>query len=209
MLESAVLTLTSLLFVVDPWGTIPAFLVMTAGDSPQKRRHTAAKATLTATAALALFALAGSDILRLFGISLPAFRIAGGIILFIVALDMMRAQRTTQEAPGDLSEGARKEDVAITPLAIPMLAGPASLTTATLLSSQAESWPQQLLVYAAIALTGGITFVSLALAGRLYTWMGTTGIHVLSRILGLILAAISVQFVLDGLRDVGLIPAAP
>ena len=203
MIDFFLVSLTSVLFVVDPLGAVPAYLVMTAGDGADKRRFTAYKASLTVVIALGLFAVAGAQILHLFGISLPAFRIAGGLILLLVALDMMRAQRATQEGPGEVAEGTQKDDVAITPLAIPMLAGPASLSAVTVLMSRAGTWQEVGLVYLAIAVTGAITCVALASAERIYGWLGRTGIHVLSRVLGLVLAAISVQFILDGLRDAG------
>ena len=203
MFDFFLVSLTSILFVVDPLGALPAYLVMTTGDSPEKRRHAALKASITVGLALAIFAVGGTYILHLFGISLPAFRIAGGLILLLVALEMMRAQRGTQEGPGEVAEGARKEDVAITPLAIPMLAGPASLSAVSVLMSRVSTWPEMALVYSAIGVTAAVTYLVLRFAEPLYQFLGRTGIHVLSRILGLVLAAISVQFILDGLRDAG------
>lgn len=207
MWDFALTAVASILFVVDPVGTVPAYLAMTEGDSPAKRRRTAWKASVAAAALLALFAAGGKIIFRLLGLTMPAFQVAGGLILFLVALDMLRAQRPTQEQPDELSEGRAKEDVALTPLAIPMLAGPASLSTVATLMSQARDAAEAAVVYGAIGIAAAATGLTLDLAGPLHRALGKTGIHVLTRVFGLLLAAIAVQFVLDGLRAAGALPA--
>src|SRR5262245_36322706 len=142
MLDFATTAFISILFLVDPPGTVPAFMALTAKYSPAKRRKTALVASLTATLTLMGFAAVGNVVFRGLGLTLPAFQIAGGIILFMVALDMIRAQRTTQEDPEDMKESAESAesagDVAVAPLAIPMLAGPAALSTVTVLMAQAK-----------------------------------------------------------------------
>lgn len=203
MLELILTATASILFVVDPLGAVPAYLVMVESDAPTRRRQTARKASLTATGTLMLFAALGEVLLRLFGLTMAAFRIAGGVILFLVALDMIRARRATQERPDEVSEGMAKDDVAITPLAVPMLAGPAALSTVAMLTGQSENWSQAMAVYLAIALTGAVSYLTLRLAEPLYRLLGRTGIHVFSRVLGLVLAAIAVQFILDGLKAAG------
>jgi len=200
MLDFVLTTFASILFVVDPLGAVPAYLVMVESDDASRRRQTALKAALVATSTLVLFAAVGDAIFRLFGFTMPAFRIAGGIILFLVALDMIRAQRPTQEGPGEVNEGLAKDDVAVTPLGIPMLAGPAALSTVAMLMSRTETWQHAAVVYAAIVVTGIIAYGTLRLAEPLYRGLGKTGIHVFSRVLGLILTSIAVQFVLDGLK---------
>jgi multiple antibiotic resistance protein len=202
-MEEFLFRFTSLLFVVDPWGAIPAFLVMTAGDSLARRRMTAVKATLTAALVMMAFALGGSALLKMLGISMPAFRIAGGVVLFLVAIDMIRAQRPTQQSPGEIEEGRAKEDVAITPLAIPMLAGPASLGTVILLAGQAQSAAEVAGVYLSIVLVALVSLAVLLFAARFFHRLGSAGINVLSRVLGLLLTAIAVQFIIDGLADAG------
>jgi multiple antibiotic resistance protein len=197
----------SILFVVDPLGAVPAYLVMTQADDPRRRRQMAAKATLFATITLALFAAFGNGLFHLFGATMAAFRIAGGLILFLVALDMIRARRPTQEGPGEVSEGVGKEDVAFTPLGIPMLAGPAALSTVAMLTTQAKSPSQIAAVYLAILLTGLVTYLTLLLAEPLLRGLGRTGIHVFTRVLGLVLATIAVQFVLDGIKAAQFLPA--
>ena len=209
MLDFALTALASILFVVDPLGAVPTYLVMTEGDDSARRRSTALKASLAATLALAIFGAFGKALFRVFGFTMPAFQIAGGLILFLVALDMIRAQRRTREGPPEVNEGKVKEDIAITPLAIPMLAGPASLSTVAVLVSEAKDWSQALFVYGAIAVTGVVSYVSLRMAEPLHKWLGSTGIRVFSRVLGLLLAAIAVQFVLNGVRAAGLLQVKP
>lgn len=205
MLDFATTAFVSILFLVDPPGCVPAFLALTARQSPERRRRTAGVAALTATLTLAGFATVGTYLFRHLGLTLPAFQIAGGLILFLVALDFIRADRSTQESPGDLEEGVASDDVAITPLAIPCLAGPAALSTVAVLMAQANSTTQAALVYVAIGLTGATAYITLRLASPIQRRLGTTGINVLGRILGLVLAGISVQFVLDGLASAGII----
>ncbi len=200
MLDFLLTTFASILFIVDPLGAVPAYLVMVEADDPARRRQTAMKAALVATSTLVLFAAVGDAIFRLFGFTMPAFRIAGGIVLFLVALDMIRAQRPTQEGPGEVSEGVAKSDVAVTPLGIPMLAGPAALSTVAMLMSRTETWMHAAMVYSAIVVTGLVAYGTLRLAEPLYRGLGRTGIHVFSRVLGLILTSIAVQFVLDGIK---------
>jgi multiple antibiotic resistance protein len=209
MFSFALTAVASILFVVDPPGALPAYLAMTEGDDAVKRRRTARKAALAATFVLAAFAAGGHWLFGLLGLTMPAFQIAGGLILFLVALDMMRAQRPTKEGPGEVSEGRAKEDIAITPLAVPLLAGPAALSTVATLMSQAPGWVEASVIYLSIAVTGAVIFVTLRLAEPLFRLLGKTGIQVLGRILGLVLAGIAVQFVLNGLRAAGIVPEAP
>jgi len=206
MLDFSLTALMSILFLVDPPGTIPAFLALTAHYSPEKRRKTALVACVTATIILCGFALVGTYLFRYLGLTLPAFQIAGGLILFLVALDMIRAQRSTQEDPAEIEEGAAAGDVAIAPLAIPLLAGPAAMSTVAVLMSRAVDTLHSLIVFLAIGLTGFICYVTLRLAEPIQRRLGMTGIHVLGRILGLVLAGIAVQFVLNGLAAAKLIP---
>jgi multiple antibiotic resistance protein len=209
MLGFVLTALASVLFVVDPPGALPAYLAMTQGDDPAKRRRTAAKASLAAALVLAAFAAGGHGLFRLLGLTLPAFQVAGGLILFLVALDMLRAQRSTKEGPAEVNEGMAKEDVAITPLAVPLLAGPAALSTVATLMGQARGWEEALAVYLSVALTGVLTYLTLRLAEPLFRLLGRTGIQVLGRVLGLVLAGIAVQFVFNGLRAAGVVSAPP
>ena len=206
MLDFTITAFVSILFLVDPPGTIPAFLALTSNYPSAKRRKTALVACVAATITLAVFALIGTYLFRYLGLTLPAFQIAGGIILFLVALDMIRAQRSTQEDPAEMKEGTEAGDVAIAPLAIPLLAGPAALSTVAVLMSRANNVWEVGSVFLAIGLTGTVSYITLRLADPIQRRLGTTGIHVLGRVLGLVLAGIAVQFVLDGLAAAKLIP---
>jgi multiple antibiotic resistance protein len=208
MLDFATTAFVSILFLVDPPGTVPAFIALTSRFSPAKRRQTALVASAAATVILMGFAAIGNVVFQVLGLTLPAFQIAGGLVLFVVALDMIRAQRSTQEGPEEMREGAQASDVAIAPLAIPMLAGPAALSTVTVLMAQAPGSGGVAVVFLAIGLTGAVCYVTLRLAEPIQRRLGTTGVHVLDRILGLVLAGIAVQFILNGLKAADLIPPA-
>ncbi|HYH64244.1 MAG TPA: MarC family protein [Urbifossiella sp.] len=207
MLDFATTAFVSVLFLVDPPGTVPAFIALTSRFTPAKRRRTALVASVAATLILMGFAAVGNVVFRVLGLTLPAFQIAGGLVLFVVALDMIRAQRTTQEEPSDLEETSAAAEVAIAPLAIPMLAGPAALSTVTVLMAQATDTAAVGLVFGAIALTGVVCYLTLRLAEPIQRRLGKTGVHVLDRVLGLVLAGIAVQFVLNGFVAAGLIAA--
>jgi multiple antibiotic resistance protein len=204
--QFALVAFTSILFLVDPIAVIPAYLAFTRTDTVEHRRRTASLACVVAGIALLIFAAGGDLILRAFGITLPAFRIAGGLILWFVAMDMLRAERPTQEGPPEMTEGEQKQDIALTPLAVPMLAGPGAMSTVMVLSAQARTPMHSAIVYASIAVTMVISWLTLRAADRLFTRIGQTGIRVATRLMGLLLAAIAVQFVLTGIRDAQLLP---
>ena len=207
ILQFSFVCLSSIFIIVDPLATIPAFLVMTADDSEKKRRRMARQAAWTCFLVLGLFSLAGTLVFRLFGITLPAFKIAGGLILFLVAVDMLQARRSgTQEVTEERLEGAAKDEVGVTPLGIPMLGGPGAITTVMVLIEQSSHWWQAAVVYGAIAVTAFASFLILAGANRVRHFLGETGIRILMRLMGLVLTAIAVQFLLDGLMDLKLIP---
>jgi multiple antibiotic resistance protein len=206
MLDFATTAFISILFLVDPPGTVPAFMALTARYGPARRKKTALVASIVAAGTLAGFAAVGNVVFRVLGLTLPAFQIAGGLILFLVALDMIRAQRPTQEGPDEMKEGEDAAEVAVAPLGIPMLAGPAALSTVAVLMAQAHDLAEVTLVFLAIALTGVVCYFTLRLAEPIQRRLGTTGIHILGRILGLVLAGIAVQFVLNGLKAAELIP---
>ena len=140
-------------------------------------------------------------IFRLFGITIEAFRIAGGLILWVVAMEMLHGERKTQESRTEVAEGRVKEDVAVTPLAMPMLAGPGAISTIIVLAGQAKSMEQKTVVLFSIIVTMALSLLVLRIGERLVMRMGQTGIRVMTRIMGLLLAAIAVQFVLTGVRD--------
>ncbi|HKT59952.1 MAG TPA: NAAT family transporter [Gemmatimonadales bacterium] len=197
----ALVTFTSILFIVDPVAAIPTYLVITQQETPAERRRTARRACLAMTVLLVVFGATGTMLFQAFGITLPAFRTAGGLILWFVAMDMLHGERRTQEGRDEVYEGQIKEDVALTPLAIPMLAGPGAISTAIVIAGQARGVTQTAVVYASIVITGFISYLSLRLGEPLLGRLGKTGIRVVTRIMGLILAAVAVQFVFSGIRE--------
>ena len=162
---------------------------------------TALRACVAMTILLIVFAVTGTLLFRTFGNTLPAFRTVGGLILWFVARDMLRGERPTQESREELLEGRAKDDVALMPLAIPMLAGPGAISTVIVLAGEAHSPAQVVTVYAAIVVTGVVSYLSLRLGEPLLTRLGRTGIRVTTRIMGLLLAAVAVQFVLTGVKE--------
>lgn len=200
-LQFALITFTSVLFIVDPIAVIPTYLVITRNESPAQRASTTRRACIATALLLSVFGFAGHLIFELFGITLPAFRVAGGLILWLVAMDMLRSQRTMQETPAEIIEGQEKDDVALTPLAVPMLAGPGAISTVTVLAGQARTVARTVTVYAAIVLTAFVCWIVLRAADRLSARLGRTGIQIALRIMGLMLAAVAVQFVITGVRD--------
>jgi multiple antibiotic resistance protein len=192
-------TLTTLLLVVDAPAAVPLFLSMTESDTLEHKRRTAFRASLAAGLVLAAFGALGGAIFRILGISLGAFRIAGGVLLFLLAIDMLRAQRSRQRtSPEEEAEGADRPDVSIFPMAIPMLAGPGATSTVMVLVSRAHQVWQYIVVFGAIAVTSLVTFVLLRGGLRVERRLGQTGMNVLQRVMGLILAATAVQFVVEG-----------
>jgi multiple antibiotic resistance protein len=204
LLSFSLVTFSAIFFVVDPFALIPLFLSITRGDDLRKKRQTALKAAVAATLTLLVFAVAGSMIFKLFGITLGAFRIAGGVLLFIMALDMVQAQHSrVRAAPEEESEGVEKDDVAVIPLGIPMLAGPGSIAMVIVLMSHARQSPlETAIVVGCIIATGVLTFVILRAAVLLERTLHQTGLNILNRVMGLVLAAVAVQFVVNGIRDV-------
>lgn len=196
-------TLTTLLLVVDAPAAVPLFLSMTASDTLEHKRRTAFRASLAAALVLAAFGALGGVIFRVLGISLGAFRIAGGVLLFLLAIDMLRAQPSRQRtSPEEEAEGADRPDVSIFPMAIPMLAGPGATSTVMVLVSRAQHLWQYIVVFGAIAVTSSITLVLLRSGLRVERRLGQTGMNVLQRVMGLILAATAVQFVVEGVATV-------
>lgn len=201
MLESLLYSFTTFFVVIDPVGTAAIFASLTRTLPPEERRRMAYKACLLAATILYVFAFAGEALFAALGISLPAFRIGGGILLFLLATDMVFARQTGLRSvtQSEDMEAMVREDLTVFPLAFPLLAGPGAMTTVVLLMGKAGGD-----MMAAAALLGvlavvmGITLVLFLHANRLFTILGTTGSNVVSRILGIILAALAVQFVLDG-----------
>jgi multiple antibiotic resistance protein len=202
----SLLALSSIFFLVDPFAALPTFLAVTEGQDPQRRFRTARKASLTAFIVLTTFAFIGQYIFHLFGITLPAFEIAGGIILLLIGLDMLEAKRSpTQESPKETRAAQVKDDVGIVPMGIPMLAGPGAITSVMVLVGQAQSKWQMIAILASIVITAAICWLVLGTAARVARVLGDTGIRILVRIMGLLLVALAVQYFVNGLQDLGVI----
>ena len=204
ILSLSVVSLSAIFFVVDPFSAIPFFLAMTREHSPEQRRETALRASLTAGLVLASFALAGSWLFELLGITLGAFKVAGGVVLLLLALDMIRTQPSrTRITQGEVDAGADKEDVAIVPLAMPLLAGPGSIATAIVLMARARAgpWWHALPVLGAILVTAVASYLILAGATRTERFLGRTGLAIVERAAGLLLVAIAIQFMIDGVGE--------
>lgn len=202
----SLLALSSIFFLVDPFAALPTFLAVTSDQDARKRVRTARKASLTAFVILSAFAAAGQYIFRIFGITLPAFEIAGGVILLLIGLDMLEAKRSaTQESVTDTEDAATKDDAGIVPMGIPMLAGPGAITSVMVLVGQAQDLRERLAIYTAIFVTCVVCFVVLGSAVRVARALGDTGIRILVRIMGLLLVALAVQNFVNGLVDLGVI----
>jgi multiple antibiotic resistance protein len=201
-LSFSLLSLSAIFFVVDPMGAIPVFMAMTRGDPPEKRRDMARRASITAFFVLTTFAVAGTLIFKVFGITLGAFKVAGGVLLLLTSIEMLRAQpQRTRMTPEEEREGVEKEDVAIFPLAIPLLAGPGSIATVTALMGRAGRKLFAVPVILSIALTCVASYLMLVAADRISRVLGVTGLSVMNRVIGLIIGAIAVQFMFDGFAD--------
>jgi multiple antibiotic resistance protein len=197
-------TLSSIFFLVDPFALVPTFLAMTAASSQGHRRAMARRASLTCFFLLTGFALAGTLVFDVLGITMPAFKIAGGIILLLIGIDMVQARRpATNETEKEADEGAHKADIGIVPLGMPMLAGPGAISTVMVLIGSAETPVKFGLVILALGITAGAAYLILSAAERVRKVLGETGIHVLSRIMGMLLMALAVQFMVDGLAALG------
>lgn len=193
----------TLFVVIDPPGLVPLFIALTRGMGPEKRRAMAQRACIIAAALLLLFGVAGESILSFIGISMPAFRIAGGILLFLTALDML-FERRTQRREGQQAEP--DHDPSVFPLATPLIAGPGAIATMILLVGEAGStWPGTLTVLGLMFFMMLVTWAFLLASPPLERMLGRTGTIVITRLLGMLLAALSVQFVIDGVKGTGLI----
>lgn len=203
LIEYTLLAFGSLFVIVDPFATVPAFIAMTPRDTPEQRIRTARLACIVMAAVLLIFALAGKIIFKLLGITLPAFQIAASIVLLIVALDMLRAQRSrVVETPEETDAGAEKTDIAITPLAVPMLAGPGAISTVILLQSRAADLAQHVSMYVCIVAVSFASYLIFRVSARGAQWLNPIAMKVMTRIMGLLLAAVAAQFMINGLKAV-------
>ena len=202
MIELFVASFITLFVVIDPPGCAPIFAGLTSGARPAHRRAMAIRAVGVATCILLAFALAGSALLHALGISLASFRIAGGIMLFLIALEMVFERRTEKDEhrAAEVAATAEVADVSIFPMAMPMIAGPGSIASVMLLMARNGGWEQRGVVLAALAANLALMLVSLLAAGAIMRVLGAKIEAVITRLLGVLLAALAVQFVMDGLQ---------
>jgi multiple antibiotic resistance protein len=191
---------TSLFAIVDPFAALPVYLALTGRETEPRRRAIARRASLTTLVVLGVFATCGQVLFRFFDISIAAFKIAGGALLFVVAFDMMRAQvSATRSTAAEEEDAAMREDIGLIPIGIPLLSGPGAIASSMVLSSRARGPGELSALYAAIVLVGVSTFLVLRSATGIARVLGRTGMNVIARVMGLILAAVAAQFVIDGL----------
>jgi multiple antibiotic resistance protein len=192
----------SLFSIVDPIGVVPVYLALMGSAPRAEQRRTAIRATVTGASVLLVFAATGTAIFHFFGITIPAFKVAGGVLLATMALEMMRAKQSpVKSTPEETSDARAGDDLAVTPIGIPLISGPGAIATVIMWSTRAGGAQEKLALYASIGLVIAITLVSLVFASRLVRVLGKTGINVVTRIMGLILAATAAQFVIDGWRE--------
>ncbi len=210
LMEFTLLAFSSLFIIVDPFASIPAFISMTPNDTPKDRSRMAGLACLVMAGVLVVFAAGGKLIFKYLSITMPAFQIAASIVLLLVALDMLRAQRSrVQETSEETEAGASKTDIAITPLAVPMLAGPGAISTVILLQTRAKDPWQIGSLYFCILAVSLASYVVLRIAARGAKWLSPIALRITTRIMGLLLAAVAVQFMLNALQDLGIVLGHP
>jgi multiple antibiotic resistance protein len=209
MLETALIAFTTYFATIGPADVAALFAALTVKNTPAERRAMAIRGTLIATAILLVFALFGEAVLRLFGISLPALRTAGGILLLLIAIDMVfgRPSGGTTTTSEETAEAALKDDISVFPLATPLIAGPGAIV---LLVADAQG--DRLRIAVVILVLLGVlllTFLLLLVATQVQKLLGVTGLHVVSRIVGVLLAALAVQFIFDGIGTSGILGSGP
>ncbi|MEJ2452885.1 MAG: MarC family protein [Candidatus Thiodiazotropha sp.] len=195
-------SLIGLIVIVNPLLAISAFTAMTTGDDPTQRRATAHRTALTVAAVLSLAALGGETLLRFFGIDIPSFRVGGGILILLMAIAMLHAKMSgARHTDEEANEAQDKAQVGVVPLGIPLLAGPGAISTVIIYAHGRSSWLGSGALLGEIWLVAGLVWLSLALGEQLARVLGKTGINVASRIMGLLLSAIAIQFITQGLQQ--------
>lgn len=209
MIELFVSAFVTFLVVIDPPGCAPIYAGLTKGASPAHRRSMAIRAVLIATAILLVFALFGEDLLRGLGIELASFRIAGGIMLFLIAIDMVFEKRTQrrEDRAAKIAETPEVEDVSVFPMAMPMIAGPGSIASVMLLMARSDGVERTLVVLGALGAVLAITLAALLAAGPIMRVLGQKTEAVITRLLGVLLAALAIQYVIDGIQAAFGLPA--
>lgn len=201
LLSFALLSLTSFFTLINPLGTMPVFMSMTADLSAEERNHTAKKASIVSLFTIIAFALTGQLLFRFFGISVNSFRVVGGVIFFIMGMDMLKA-RLGQVKIKDEEVKKYITDISITPLAIPMICGPGAITNAIVLMEDATTFMHKVILITSIMLIMALTYLILYSSSKLMKFLGETGVNVMMRIMGLIVMVIAVEFFFSGLKPI-------
>ena len=193
---------TAILVIVNPLGAVPSFISLTTDQPAPARRRIAVVASFAVGAILVVSCLIGQQILDFFGISISSFRVGGGILILFMAIAMLQARPPrTKHAPEETEEAAAKESIAVVPLALPLLSGPGSISTVIIYSYQSDSWAHIAILVSACILVAALTFLCLYLAIPLSAYLGKTGINIVTRLMGLLLAAVAVEFITAGLMQ--------
>jgi multiple antibiotic resistance protein len=191
----------SLLALINPVGAVPFFLSLTTGHSDAERRRTIRIASVSVFCVIAVTTLLGQQIISFFGISVGSLEVGGGIIMLLMAINMLNAQiGNTRSTPEERDEAESKNSIAVVPLAIPLLTGPGSISTVIVYAANSHHWYDRLGLVAIGALLAGICFCALRLAEPIARWIGQTGINIGTRLMGLMLSALAVEFIVDGLK---------
>jgi multiple antibiotic resistance protein len=191
---------TAVLVILNPLGAIPIFLGLTSGQSRRRRHQTAAAAAVTVGCVLAASLLAGEWVLRSFGINVPCFQVGGGILILLMAISMLHAKSSRiQQTPGERRAAEEQESVGVVPLGTPLLAGPGSISTAIIYANKARTWLDMGFLLSICALAALCVWIVLRLAPSIGALLGRTGINIMTRLMGLVLAALAIKFITDGL----------
>jgi multiple antibiotic resistance protein len=203
MISFALVAFSSLVVIINPVMVTSVFITLTANATPRAKRTIIQKTTIIAFLVLFVFAIFGTLIFRFFSITIGAFQIAGGIILFSVAMGMLHATASrTKQTPEEMDEAMGRDDIAVVPLAIPMVSGPGAITTVIVLSGEARAIPNMAILFLAIVVAMVIVFAMLRNAARIQKYLGPSGLNITTRLMGLVLAAVAVQFVIRGVESV-------
>jgi len=193
-------SLVALFTIIDPVGGAPFFLIITRGYSEEEKKKIALKASLTAFITLTIFLFFGSHLLSFFNISIPSFKIAGGVLLFLTALEMLQGRERSAKATQEEERTTiRKEEVSVVPLGIPYLSGPGAITTVIILS-EGKPLSEKLLVFLAILIVCFLTYLILSHSWRIFRFLGDLGTKAIVRLLGLILASIAIEYIFQGVK---------
>ena len=204
LIQYALFAFSSLFIIVDPLATIPAFISMTPDETVQDRQRMARLACTVMAVVLIVFAAAGKWIFIFLSITMPAFQVAASVVLMLVAIDMLRAQRSrVHETKEETVEGSHKTDIAVTPLAVPMLAGPGAIATVITLQSKAEGGLQHAALFGCIIIVSIVSYLILRTAASGTRWLSPIALRITTRIMGLLLAAVAIQFLIKALQDLG------